>query len=99
MQAEFWQTAGARRPIGRRRTLAAVIDRLAGLEEEYRAVEARLADPEVLADPARLRDRVEALQGADAARRRPTAATRAALGRSRRRPRSCSPRPPATTAS
>jgi peptide chain release factor 1 len=31
-----------------------MLERLAGLEEEYRAVEARLADPEVLADPKRL---------------------------------------------
>lgn len=32
-----------------------MIDRLAGLEQEFEAVEARLGDPEVLADPARLR--------------------------------------------
>jgi peptide chain release factor 1 len=33
-----------------------VIERLAGLDEEYRAIEARLADPEVVADPQQLRD-------------------------------------------
>lgn len=33
-----------------------VIERLAGLEEEYQTVETRLTDPEVLADPVRLRD-------------------------------------------
>jgi peptide chain release factor 1 len=37
------------------RTLDEVIERLAGLEDEYRAVEARLADPAVLADPGQLR--------------------------------------------
>ena len=35
---------------------ADVIDRLAGLEEEFQTVETRLTDPDVLADPARLRD-------------------------------------------
>jgi peptide chain release factor 1 len=33
-----------------------VIERLADLEEEYRAIEARLADPAVVSDPAQLRD-------------------------------------------
>jgi len=33
-----------------------VLERLAGLEEEFRAVEERLGDPDVLGDPARLRD-------------------------------------------
>jgi len=33
-----------------------VLDRLAGLEQEFRAVEARLADPATLVDPALLRD-------------------------------------------
>jgi peptide chain release factor 1 len=33
-----------------------VIERLAGLDEEYRAIEARLAEPDVIADPRQLRD-------------------------------------------
>jgi peptide chain release factor 1 len=33
-----------------------VIERLAGLEDEYRAIEARLADPAVVSDPAQVRD-------------------------------------------
>jgi peptide chain release factor 1 len=33
-----------------------VIERLAGLEDEYRAIEARLADPAVVSDPAQMRD-------------------------------------------
>ena len=33
-----------------------MLERLAGLEEEFRAVEERLGDPDVLGDPARLRD-------------------------------------------
>ena len=33
-----------------------VIERLAGLEEEYRAIEARMADPAVASDPAQVRD-------------------------------------------
>ena len=39
-----------------RLALAAVIDRSAGLEDEYRAVEARLGDPRSSSDPGRLRD-------------------------------------------
>jgi peptide chain release factor 1 len=34
----------------------AVIERLAGLEDEYRAIEARLADPDVVSDLTQLRD-------------------------------------------
>ena len=33
-----------------------MIERLAGLDEEYRAIEARLADPDVIADLPLLRD-------------------------------------------
>jgi peptide chain release factor 1 len=33
-----------------------VIERLEGLEDEYRALEARLSDPEVISDPAQVRD-------------------------------------------
>ena len=33
-----------------------VIERLAGLDDEYRAIEARLADPDVIADLRQLRD-------------------------------------------
>jgi peptide chain release factor 1 len=41
--------------LARSRTLAAVFERLAGLEDEFQAVEARLGDPAVLGDPDRLK--------------------------------------------
>src|SRR5262249_9757404 len=45
-------------PVGLQPPLAwvAVIERLAGLEDEYRAIEARLADPAVVSDLSQLRD-------------------------------------------
>ena len=43
-------------PVIRPLAWADVIDRLAGLDDEYRALEARLSDPAVISDPAQLRD-------------------------------------------